>query len=569
MDAFNDPKIRRIVMAAAAQVGKTEFELNVMGYIIAQNLGGSILYFHPSLEEAQKFSRQRISPLLRDTPALKGKVEDLKYRNSANTVLQKTYPGGVLTLAGSNSPNALAGTPVPYVICDERDRWAVSAGAEGDPFELALARQTTFYNAKAIEVSTPTIKGASNIEHSFYLGTQEYYCYKCPHCGDYSNIVFKDIHFDHTVKEVSGKNIYNVSNVRWACPKCGCLISEKDMRKQPKKWIAQNPDAYNRGIRSFWLNAFSSPWKRWDDIALKFLENKDDPARLKVVRNTLFGELWEERGDVGDEGEFLARREHYDAELPNGVLFLTCGIDTQDNRFEYEVVGHGYYGETWGIRRGFIMGRPDLDETWRGIEDVIQHKYAFADGKTMPISLTFIDSGGHFTQDVYAKCFERQGMRIYPIKGRGGESVPFVAPPNRVSIKDTKNITTWLYTIGVDSGKTKIMQSLNVRTPGARYCHFPINETCGYDYMYFNGLLSERLELVKSANGNKWTWVRIEGHLHNEPLDCRNYALAAFDLMHPNLEAREQEIKGTQKKEVKPLKKTRHISKKNSFLSDW
>ena len=141
------------------------------------------------------------------------------------------------------------------------------------------------------------------------------------------------------------------------------------MRRQPAKWIAENPDAYNTGVRSFWLNAFSSPWTPWEKIVLKFLQAKDEPQKLKVVYNTLLGELWEDRGGIIDEDTMLARREDYGTnadgspvELPEGVLVLTCGVDTQDNRLEYEVVGHGYYGETWGIKKGYIMGKPDTDD---------------------------------------------------------------------------------------------------------------------------------------------------------------------------------------------------------------
>lgn len=53
-------------------------------------------------------------------------------------------------------------------------------------------------------------------------------------------------------------------------------------------------------------------------------------------------------------------------ELPDGVLVLTCGVDTQDNRLEYEVVGHGKYGENWGIVKGYIMGRPDTPRSGSG-----------------------------------------------------------------------------------------------------------------------------------------------------------------------------------------------------------
>ena len=167
MEAFTDPKIRKIVMVAASQVGKSELELNVIGYIIDQD-PGSIIFVQPTLDDARKFSRLRIAPMIRDSQVLKAKVSDIKAKDSGNTILQKSFPGGMLTITGSNSPSALASTPARYIIGDERDRWAISAGTEGDPWALAEARQTTFYNAKAVEVSTPTIKGASNIESSYY-----------------------------------------------------------------------------------------------------------------------------------------------------------------------------------------------------------------------------------------------------------------------------------------------------------------------------------------------------------------------------------------------------------------
>ena len=145
---------------------------------------------------------------------------------------------------------------------------------------------------------------------------------------------------------------------------------------------------------------------------------------MQVVYNTRFGLLWEDRGDLEDEDSVMSRREEYKAELPDGVLCLTCGVDTQDDRFEYEVVGHGHFGETWGIQKGIIMGRPDTDEAWNALDDVVNHIYRFENGIGLPISMTFIDEGGHFTQDVRMRCRERQGKKMFPIKGRGGDGVP-------------------------------------------------------------------------------------------------------------------------------------------------
>lgn len=107
MDAFNDPKVRRIVMVAASQVGKSEFINNAMGYIIDQD-PGSILFVHPTTIDAKDYSKLRIAPMVRDCPTLRTKVAAPKSRDSGNTVLQKTYPGGILTQCGSTEAHALA-----------------------------------------------------------------------------------------------------------------------------------------------------------------------------------------------------------------------------------------------------------------------------------------------------------------------------------------------------------------------------------------------------------------------------------------------------------------------------
>lgn len=551
MEAFTDPKVRKIVMVAASQVGKSELELNIIGYIIDQD-PGSVLFVQPTLDDARKFSRLRIAPMIRDSKRLKAKVSDIKAKDSGNTILQKSFPGGMLTITGSNSASALASTPARYILGDERDRWAPSAGTEGDPWALAEARQATYYNAKAVEVSTPTIKGASNIENSYYQGTQERWCHQCPECGEYGEIIFDRIRFDTSCIKVRGKKVYTINGpISWVCPHCGCLSTEDTMRKQPAKWIANNPEAYATGTRSFWLNAFSSPWTPWQKIILKFLHAKDDPQKLKVVFNTLFGEVWEDRGDGVDEDTMLSRREDYGTnadgspvEVPEGVLVLTCGVDTQDNRLEYEVVGHGHYGETWGIKKGYIMGKPDSPEVWQRLDDVIDHVYKFKGSERgLKISITCVDSGGHYTQEVYEACRARKNKRVFAIKGKGGDGIPFVSPPSKVPIRDNKKITCWLYTLGVDAGKAAIKSATEVQEAGPKYCHFPSGDSYGYDSYYFNGLLSEKLEITQTKRGNVWAWVKIPGHQRNEALDCRNYAMAGFKIIDPDTFAVEQRLK--------------------------
>ena len=427
LDAFADPKVRRLVLVSSSQVGKSEFENNLIGYIIDQD-PGSILFVHPYSTDAKEYSKLRIAPMIRDCPALRRKVAAPKSRDSNNTVLQKVYPCGILTMCGSTEAHALASKPVRYVFGDERDRWATSAGNEGDPWQLAMARQITFYNAKAVEVSTPTIKGHSPIEDSFLAGTQERWCVQCPHCGGYHDIRFKDIRYDVQTLGEGNKKHYQVSNIHYMCPECACLSDEKTIKRQPAKWIAEKPAAYQRGVRSFWLNSFVSPWASWENSILQYLEAQGSSTKMQVVFNTLFGELWEDRGGLTDEDSLLARREEYPAELPEGVLVITCGVDTQNDRLEYELLGHGHFGETWGLEKGIIWGRPDSPELWQELDAVIDKVYHFADGVGLRVSMTFVMAVSSFRRPICAARRRFSSTVIFRTRVGSWETLPKSMP---------------------------------------------------------------------------------------------------------------------------------------------
>jgi phage terminase large subunit GpA-like protein len=574
LDSFTDPLIEHIVVVAASQVGKSETINNMVGYCIDQD-PGPILLIQPTIDDVKRYSEMRIAPMIRETRCLKRKVADPKSRDAANTKRQKSFPGGVLVMTGSNVAHDLSSMPIRYVFGDERDRWATSAGSEGDPWELAVARTRTFYNKKMVEVSTPTVKGASAIENSYNLGTMERWKTKCPHCGEYVEITFDNIRFEWDAAENGDKKIFHISEIFYMCPECGGISDEHTMKSQPAKWVATVPEARkHHKTRSFWLTAWVSPWATWESIILQFLQAGTDSAKLQVVYNTQFGELWEERGNMASEDDVMARREVYEAEVPDGVLLLTCGVDTQDDRLEYEVVGHRRFGETWGIKKGVILGRPDTEEVWERLDEVLSHKYKFKSGVSLQISLTFIDEGGHFTQEVRQHCLARQYDHVFAIKGANRPDIPYTAPPKKQKIVVNGKVIgqVWVYEIGVNAGKQKIVDNLRVQSPGANYCHFPLRDD--YGKQFFKQLMSEHLAYVPKLK-HPWQWQKIPGHERNEAFDIRNYNLAACEILSPDWDAIEQKLRTAKpgeenasipmkEKKAKPRKR-----KKSEFYDDW
>lgn len=551
MNAFTEPGIHRVVVKSSSQIGKSDMMNNVIGRF-AHLDPCAIMMIQPTIDMAQDYSKTRIAPMIRDTKVLNNLFYDVKSRDANNTILSKVFPGGRLIICGANSPAGLASRPIRILLADEVDRFPDSAGTEGDPVDLAAKRMTTFWNSCMGLFSTPTNERSSRIDEEYLAGTQEEWQHKCPNCGEYHLLRHIDMTVDYKeIKTPSGKKTVIVNDVKWRCPHCGFSFSEKEMKQTPQKYISRNADALKNGIRSFFVNGFTSPWMTWTRIMREWLEAKGDPEREKVIMNTVFGESYKQKGAFEDEQIFLRRRESYGAELPNGVLLLTAAIDTQDNRLEYEVVGWGKEEECWGIRKGIVLGAPNQARTWKEIDNILDKTYHFADGKGLKVVRTFIDSGGHYTSDVYNYCQKNFHKQRFAIKGRGGPGIPLI-----YKIAKANNAKAPLILLGVDDGKQQIMDRLSIDSPGPLYFHFPQDEGIkelsnrGYDDLYFKGIISEHKKVYKRNGVLREVWETTK-NVRNEPLDLRNYNLACMKSLKPDWVKLEMLVNGMSETEVK------------------
>lgn len=529
MDAIGDHKSHKIIIMSAAQIGKTDaFILNTLGYYMDYS-PAPIMVMQPTLDMGQTFSKDRLAPMLRDTPRLADKV-DTKSRYAGNTILKKNFPGGHVTIVGANSASSLASRPIKVLLADEVDRYPASAGTEGDPLSLAQKRQTTFWDKKTVMVSTPVIKDQSRIEKEFNHSTREEWNVPCPECGHYQPLVWEGVVFDKDNPQ---------GEVRYRCERCGVLSTERQWKDQSinGKFVPENQDAEARG---FHLNTLASTFCGWNEIVQKFIIAKEqldqgNPEGMKVWVNTELGEPWEEQGEHVDETELFNRREIYDAEVPEDVLVLTAGVDVQDDRFEVEVVGWGVGKESWGIRYQKIFGDMLKDQVWEDLDNFLLSTFHKKDGTALRIIAACIDSGGHHTDQVYRFTKKRYERRVFAIKGKGGAEVPYIRNPTT-----SNRVKTPLFIIGVDAGKSMLYQRLKVESKGPNYCHFPANEEAGYTETYFKGLTSEKMVVRFRKGRSVVVWeVKDSAHKRNEPLDLRNYATAALEITNPVLQKAE------------------------------
>ena len=239
---------------------------------------------------------------------------------------------------------------------------------------------------------------------------------------------------------------------------------------------------------------------------------------------------WEEDGERLDENELFNRREEYEADVPDEVKVLTAAVDVQDDRFEIEVIGWGNGKESWGIQYHQLYGDLSQPKVWWELDEYLSRTWEKGDGRKFTIMCTCIDSGGHFTQEVYKFTKPREARRIYAIKGKGelnGQYVSLIAGYTR-----TKLDKALLINLGVNDGKARVMSNLKITERGPNYCHFPDGK--GYNQKYFEGLTAEKLETRYKQGVAYQVWKKIRSR--NEPLDLRVYNIAALEILNPNLE---------------------------------
>jgi len=549
MDSFNQSAVKKIVVKSSSQIGKSQMLLAIVGYYVHLN-PCNLMIIQPTLELAQDFSKSRLQKMIEDTPVLTPLFYDLnKTRNSNQTILSKNFTGGRIVLVGANSPSGLASRPIKILLADEVDRYPISSGDEGNPVDLAAKRQTTYWDYKTALFSTPTVEGESMIDAEYQLGTQEEWQHRCKNCGEFHCLDYRNmqVDFDEHLDEYKNRTII-VKSVKWRCPDCGMEFSEIEVKNTEQRYIVKNPAALSNGVRSFFINGFTSPWVSWAQIMTEYLTARGNPAREAVVFNTRFGVSYKLTGEYNDETHFLERRESYPAELPDGVLILTGAVDVQANRLEILIGGWGIDEEFFGIWRGIVRGSPNDIETWQRLDSILNKEYKYQNGDRLKISRVFIDSG-YATDAVYAYCRLNQYRNIFPIKGTGQIGAPLI-----FKYSYPKNSGIILTILGVNTGKSEIFSRLGIEKAGAQFLHFPNNPEANFDINFFKQLIAERRVVRKSGGLMVTSWETISKGVRNEALDLMNYNLAAMKSL---------EIKDWNNfKRQKPIAQVKPVSKK-------
>ena len=524
--------VERVVFMKAAQLGATEMGSNWIGYVI-HHAPGPMMAVWPTVEMAKRNSKQRIDPLIEESPILKELIAPARSRDSGNTILAKEFRGGVLVMTGANSAVGLRSMPVRYLFLDEVDGYPLDVDGEGNAVALAEARTRTFARRKIFIVSTPTIAGVSTIEREYEASDQRRYFVPCPHCGHRQWLRFEQLRWER------GENGSFPETAAYVCESCEVPIPEhhKTWMLEHGEWRAMAEG--NNRTAGFHLSSLYSPigWRNWKDIAVAWeraiSKESGSSAEIKTFKNTELGETWVEEGEAPDWQRLLERREDYRiGTVPVGGLLLTAGADVQKDRIEVSVWAFGRGKESWLVEHRVLMGDTARDEVWRSLACVFRETWTHETGCQLPLSRLALDTG-FATQEAYAFVRQLRDSRLMAVKGVS-RGAALVGTPTAVdATTGGKKLRRGIKVFSVAGGIAKLefynnlRKSPEVAEDGVTVCypagfvHLP-----KVDAEYLQQLCAEQLVTRRDRNGfaiREWQKMRER----NEALDCYVYARAA------------------------------------------
>jgi len=533
MDAFSDTYVEEITVMAASQVGKTEAMLNMLGFIIDQDPGPTLVVL-PRENDAKSFSYNRVLPMFECSYALKTYFP--KFSDDI-TKLEYHLNRMILYFAGSNSPADLASRPIRFLFLDEIDKYPRFSGREADPIKLASERQKTFWNKKTVKVSTPTTR-EGYIFREFEKSDKRRFYVPCPFCGKYQILVFAQIKWPQD--QDSAEVIKNEWLAWYEC--CHCNKKIKDYHKNKMllngRWVPDGAEIDDYGNvtgdvvkskhRGFWINSLYSPWLTWSDIACEFLKSKDYIELLMNFVNSWLAEVWEENLSKTRPEELATLALSYQKGIvPASVKVLTAGVDVQKDHFYLTIRGWGFGQESWLILSTRV-------EHW---EDVIQilfkthYPSEIMGMDPFPVRLTCIDTG-YRTDEVYEVCSYWQDT-ARPIKGQSHLSgVPFKISSIEKYPATGHAIPGGLQLWHIDTSYfkdkvTRLVRNTKMENLGGWHLYQDPSEE------YLKQFCSEHKVIIrdKKTARARTEWRPISTHAATHFFDCECYTTAAAEML--------------------------------------
>ena len=512
MDRFTDPLIEKIVLCFGAQLGKTETELNMIGYALDQTSSPTMMVY-PTDTIAKFASDKRVQPMIKSVKSINDKFDE----NSKLLELDFNN-GNYMVLVGANSPSSLSSRSIKYLFFDEIDKYPAFAGKEADPIKLATERTKTFVDKKIVMVSTPTIE-SGNIWQAFMSANErrQYYV-PCPHCGVSQVLKFKQIKWPEEHND-------NVDMIRdtayYECEHCGERIYDKHKMEMLRRgeWRAVNESQSKVRSVAYHLSSIYSPWVTFGDVAYEFKNSKGTPATLMNFINSWLAEPWKSSKTKSTQNMEFTQSNYPCGVVPDKAVLLIASVDVQLDHFWWEVRAYAPGVKSYLIDYGQAS-------TWEDLEEIIiNREYPSEYGEPRQVMKAGIDSGFR-TDEVYQFCSRFPEVCI-PLKGSSDHKT-MTAPYTMTSLEKGVVGGLKLYVLNTDYWKDFIFARM-IR-PAGEDGTIHLYKECPQEYS--DHLRSEEKQEIRNVKTGDVTvqWKPLTSHPVNHLLDTCTYNAAVADI---------------------------------------
>jgi phage terminase large subunit GpA-like protein len=559
MQDLTDPEIHHVCFVKPRQVAGTEIINNWVGHTIDW-APSPMLVIQPTETVARNWSKERLSPLIRDCPTLRPKVRDGSRRRTRDDSLdRKAFDGGYIAVVSAKSTAQLRMRPAGKIAYDERDESEEDLGGQGDPLEILKGATATFWDWKLFEVSTPLDWYTSPIWGSWKSSDQHLYHVPCPYCNGAQVLVWRDGEGESATPE--GGDRYRLvcekdeqgelipESARYQCAHCERLIEERWKRSMMAEgqWVPQVPG--RREIRGYRIGGLYS-FLAWAEIIRRFNGTKRIPAKLKTFVNLTLGLPYREEGERVEPHYLQLRAESYGegVDLPMGVAVVVFGVDVQGDRLEVGVWAVGPEDQWWLVGQYQLDGDPAQPEVWHTLGAMLAYGWRHASGRTVTVAAVSIDAAYQTDRvHAFAAKHHRPERPVIATIGRDGRGRPILtAPPKAQKWQKGKGSRPKPHIMGTDAAKDAWHSALRLQEPGPGYVHFPDqvyrtldDEVPIYsdDKVFFEQLTAEELKTVYVNGRPTRRWALKEEGRRNEALDCANHARVANARLGPKVQA--------------------------------
>lgn len=546
LDAFGDPKAKRVVVPKGSRTGYN-LMLACWQIYCACNSRDPIVSLHPT-EKSSRTHEETIRGIILASPKVLRLIPDLERQRWDH---KRFLTGAELFFKEATKPSNFAEYSARNAAADEVDRpqWAdggesISEGEKLDLLETRLASYEPFGQDKMVMGASPGTDSTSRVWPRFLMTDQRRLFLPCYNCGEFEYMKWGGRETDYGVKwkDDPKKAVY-------VCEHCGYEWSEKH-RKAALRQAEWRPTATGLpGWVGFHMTGLMSPFWSLGALAAEFDKGARMAAQgrfgsLQAFVNTRLGETWKERDAKAPAKihELQERVEHYAAEVPAPVLFVLAFADTQEGKAgEQGYHEVGFYGvgageQFWHIGQ-FIVREYGLDDKrhWNQLEALLSRQWKHESDRSMSAAVVCVDCGtgtSDHTHEVVRFCndAERSGRRWYATKGysnQKGNKLPAIWP------RDTSAMKRGGYIRIVDTPPVKslLLERLK-RAPGEPgSIHFPSAHLEGalpVDARFFKRLTKERPKVIPGQDGVSWAGQPSD----QEPWDCLVGCYVALEALY-------------------------------------